>query len=344
MRLNQAHVELNMLLKWISGLFVQEQSPARAAGPVAAPPAAAAATPAAPGPGPGADSALADTSFYRWLAEADPHQPPLGTDTLMLEELDRLARSPGAGAHLVPRVPAIVPKLLRGLRDENMSGADLSRILSQDVVLVAEVIRAANSPLYRPAQPITTIEAAVMLLGQNGMRMVVARVAFRPVISSQAGKLARHAAPHVWRHAEKCAMAASLLAPRMGAHAFEAYLAGLMHNVGLIVALRLFDQLYPEAMLPKSEAFYAALASRVRTLSAHIAASWDFPDTVSAAIGVSGQPGAPALARTVALADRLASLRILADAGRVNPADPAVLAGLDEGMLACFEKLSIEEE
>ena len=326
-----------MLRKWISGLFGEERTERAVPAPVvAAPVPVTTAVAQADGP--------PDTAFYRWLAEADPRHPAAGTDTLMLEELDRLALTPGAGAHLVPRVPAIVPKLLRGLRDENMSGADLTRILSQDVVLVAEVIRAANSPFYRPANPITTIESAVMLLGQNGMRMIVARVAFRPVISSQAGKLARQAAPHVWRHAEKCAMAASLLAPRMGANPFEAYLAGLMNNVGLIVALRLFDQLYPDPLLPMSEQFYGALASRARTLSARIAATWDFPDTVSAAIQACGQDGTPALARTLALAERLASLRILVDACQLDAGDPRVLAGLDPGLLACFEKLSIEEE
>ena len=326
-----------MLIKWISGLF-GEQHEAKA---VALPAAGIALPTAAPVSAP---TLALDTSFYRWLAQADPRAPPPGTDMLMLDELDRLASAPGAGAHLVPRVPAIVPKLLRSLRDENMSGADLTHILSQDVVLVAEVIRAANSPYYRPANPITTIESAVMLLGQNGMRMIVARVAFRPVISSQAGSLARQAAPRVWRHAEKCALAASLLAPRMGANPFEAYLAGLMNNVGLIVALRLFDQLYPDPVLPKSDAFHAALAGRARTLSARIAASWDFPDTVTAAIALCGQPGGPALARTLAQAERLASLRLLVDAGQLQVADPSVLAGLDEAMLACFDKLSIEED
>ena len=326
-----------MLIKWISGLFGEQDKPSSAV--------LSAAAIVAPAPAPAGAPALAlDTSFHRWLAEADPRTPPPGTDTLMLDELDRLAAAPGAGAHLVPRVPAIVPKLLRSLRDENMSGADLTHILSQDVVLVAEVIRAANSPYYRPANPIKTIESAVMLLGQNGMRMIVARVAFRPVISSQAGSLARQAAPLVWRHAEKCALAASLLAPRMGADPFEAYLAGLMNNVGLIVALRLFDQLYPDAVLPKSEAFYAALSGRSRVLSARIAATWDFPDTVTAAIEMCGQPGAPALARTLAQAECLASLRLLVDAGKLSAGDPAVLAGLDEAMLACFEKLSIEED
>ena len=282
--------------------------------------------------------------LYRWLTANEQRTPEPGAEQLMLDELATLAASTGAGAHLVPRVPAILPKLLRSLRDDTMSGADLARILSQDVVLVAEVIRSANSPFYRSGAPIKTVESAVMLLGQNGMRMIVARVAFRPVISSRGGHLASDVAPQLWRHAEKSARAASLLAPRMHANPFEAYLAGLMQNVGLIVALRLFDQLYPDAVAPKTAQFYASLTAHARTISTRIAAMWEFPDTVAAAIEQAGRADAGALARTLELGARIARLRMLIDAGSIAADDPGVTAGLDEAMLAVLEKLSVEED
>ena len=284
-----------------------------------------------------------DPVFFRWLTGAGNQPAAPGVERLMLDELGHLAQSPGAGAHLIPRVPAVIPQLLRSLRDDSMSTADLSRMLAQDVVLVAEVIRAANSPYYRPNAPIRTIDAALLLLGQNGMRLLLARMAFRPVISSQGGRLARLAAPLVWRHAEKCALAANLLAPRLGANAFEAYLAGLMQNVGLIVAFRLFDQLYPDAVLPPSAQFHAALAEHARTLSARIALMWEFPEPVAGAIAQGGHPGTAALARTLATADRIAKLRMLVDAGQLDTEDPAVLAGLDETMLVCFSQLVVEQ-
>ena len=282
----------------------------------------------------------ADTLYYRWLtaAVADPASPV--SPQVLLDELQRLAASPGAGAHLVPRVPAIIPQLLRSLRDENMSAVDFSRLLSQDVVLVAEVIRGANSPYYSPNSPIKTIESAVMLLGQNGMRLLLARMAFRPVISTQTGKLARVAAPLAWRHAERCAQAATLLAPRVRANPFESYLAGLMLDVGLIVAFRLFDQINPDLVLPQSDAFHAGVARHARTLSARIAAMWEFPPAVVEAIENAAHAGGTPLARTVALADRVAKLRMLADAGVIDANQSATL---DAAALACFEKLRLIE-
>jgi len=295
-----------------------------------------------------ASAAEVDAVFYRWLAEAGREHAPAATEKQILDELTRLVREPVSGAALVPRVPAIIPQLMRSLRDENMNATDLSRQLAQDVVLVAEVYREANRPCYRPrysaGPPIKTIEGAIMLLGQNGMRMLLARVAFRPIVSMQTGRLGKRTAPLIWRQSEKCALAASLLAPAMRANAFEAYLAGLMANVGLVVAFRLIDQVFAEEALPQSEQFIAGLFAQARILSARIAELWEFPATVTGAIEHAGQPDAPALAQALGLSDRVSKLRMLVDAIQFNPDDPFVVDGLDDAELACFDKLEDEDD
>ncbi len=283
-----------------------------------------------------------DAAFLRWLAGPAPQEAPPRAESLILDELARLAATPDAGASLVPRVPAVIPQLLRSLRDESVTGAGLARQIAQDVVLVAEVIREANSPYYRPAAPVKTIEGAIMLLGQNGMRMLLARVSFRPIISMQSGHFARLLAPQIWRQSEQCALAGSLLAPRLRANPFEAYLAGLMENVGLMVALRRIDQIYADPVLPHSDQFCAALCAQARTLSAKIAGVWDFPATVSAAIGEAGHEGAGALAQALAHSGRLSKLRMLADAGELDAG--AVRASLDADTRACFDTLNIDNE
>jgi HD-like signal output (HDOD) protein len=328
------------MIKWIARWFNRSPAAQDPSAPDAAPP---------DQPAGAADLAPREhhedihTLFYRWLAGVPGSDILPSTEKLIIDEFVRLVEAPQSGADLVPRVPAVIPQLLRSLRDDSVSGAEFSRQLAQDVVLVAEVIREANSPYYRPSAPIKTIEGAVMLLGQNGMRMLLARVAFRPIVNTQSGQFAHQVAPLVWRHSEACALAASMLAPAMRANPFEAYLAGLLHNVGLIVAFRLVDQIYSGGALPSSGEFSAALLSNARLLSARIAALWEFPVTVSVAIADAGVPGAPPLAQVLALADRLATLRMLVDAGQFAAGDPFVLQGLDPAALACFEKLSNEE-
>jgi HD-like signal output (HDOD) protein len=283
-------------------------------------------------------AAAIDRHFFRMLAGAPPVGGSAALEKAILDEMARLVGNPYSAAGLVPRVPAVIPQLLGSLRDDSLSGADLARQVAQDVVLVAEVIREANSPYYRPANPVKNIEGAVMLLGQNGLRMLLARVAFRPVISMQSGRFARQAAPPVWTQSEQCALAASILAGGLDANPFDAYLAGLMHNIGLIVAFRVIDQILPpggDAGLPDSPAFCADLLETARTLSSVIAAEWNFPDTVAIAIA---RPRATPLGLALVLGDRVAKLRMLVDAGELER--DAALAGLDASLWRCFDQLS----
>jgi HD-like signal output (HDOD) protein len=291
--------------------------------------------------GPASDlTAEIDAAYYRWLTASAGYGATTDTKNLILDQIRNLSRSPGDAADLVPRVPEVIPQLLSSLRDEDVAAAELSRQLAQDVVLVAEVIREANSAYYRPITPVATVEAAIMMLGQNGLRMLLARVAFRPIIKMQANGFARRAAPHVWSQSEKCALAASLLAPGLAAGVFESYLAGLIQNVGLIVAFRLADRVIPDGKMPGSSEFGASLLACSRQLSAGIATHWEFPHAVADAIAQAGDPGESKLAQALALGDRIAKLRLLIDNRVLAADDTLVTEGLDAFQRRCLGKLS----
>jgi HD-like signal output (HDOD) protein len=237
-------------------------------------------------------------------------------------------------------VPGVIPELLRSLEDEDVSPAALSQQVGQDVVVMAEVIREANSAYYRPMTPVKTVEAALMMLGQNGLRMLLARIAFRPVIKMGAGGFTRRAAPQVWTQSEKCALAASLLAPGLSAGVFESYLAGLMQNVGLVVAFRLVDQACADGKVPGSSEFGLSLLAGSRQLSAAIARHWDFPPEVADAIWQGGAADDAPLGQALAIGDRIAKLRMLLDGCVLSEDDSLVSNGLDSFQRRCLGKLA----
>ncbi|MET0981913.1 MAG: HDOD domain-containing protein, partial [Telluria sp.] len=256
-----------------------------------------------------------------------------------LGRIQAIGRNPADAAELVPRVPEVIPQLLRSLRDEDVSAADLARQVAQDVLVMAEVIREANSAYYRPMTPVKTIEAAIMMLGQNGLRMLLARIAFRPAIKMQPEGFARRAAPHIWSQSEKSALAASLLAPGLRVGVFESYLAGLMQNVGVIVGFRLADGICPDGRVPISGEFGVDMLAHSRQLSACIAMHWDFPQEVIEAIAQAGQPGQSTLAQALAHGDRIAKLRMLIDGGVLAEDDTLVTGSLDNFERRCLGKL-----
>ena len=302
-------------------------------------PAAAQATRAAQADAPGGEADATDTLYYRWLTRYATFDAGADTEHAVLEQVRTLARNPAVAAELVPRVPELIPKLLRSLRDENVATGELAQQVAEDVVLVAEVLREANSAYYRPATPIKTLDAAIMLLGQNGLRMLLARVAFRPLIKLHETGFARRAAPLLWSHSEKCAIAASMMAPGVSADIFEACLAGLMQDVGLIVAFRLADRICQNGKMPASTAFGVELLARSRQLSAVIATHWDFPNNVANAIAQAGEPDGSNLAQALAQGDRIAKLRLLIDSDVLPEDDPLVTDGLDSFQRRCLGKL-----
>lgn len=284
--------------------------------------------------------------FYRWLIGQNALTPAAAnTDKIILDALGHLARSPLAGVNLVPRVPAVIPQLLKSLRDDNTSANELSRQIAHDVVLVAEVIREANSPFYRSLEPIYSIESAVMLLGQNGLRLLIAKVAFRPVINTQFGRFTKVVAPHIWRQSEKCADVCSILAREHGADPFEAFLAGLMQNVGLIVAFRLIDQVFSGSSLPTTDAFCYTLTKWARVLSGRIADQWDFPEMVVEAIeslgGDLNDIEDLSLANVLHMSDQVSKIRFLVDYKQLDEDEHFVTSGMSDGMLHCFQKLKL---
>ena len=280
-----------------------------------------------------------DAAYYRWLAASSGTNASPEIERQILDELRALTDDPESASGLVPRVPELATQLLGALSDENISTAALSAEVGRDLVLVAEVIREANSAYYRPAKPIETLDGAVTMLGLNGLRMLLARIAMRPLMRVKVQGVARQVAPNVWRHSERCAFAASVMAPGLSAGVFESYLAGLMQNVGLQVAFQIADRVC-QGKVPGSGTFGIELFEASRQLSAVIASHWDFPAEVVEAIAWAGDPDGPHLAQALTQGDRIAKLRLLLDAEVIEPDDSFVTKGLDGFQRRCLNKLA----
>jgi hypothetical protein len=120
----------------------------------------------------------------------------LRPETKVLEALAAILASQQSGAALVRRMPGLIPQLLQSLRSETFSGSALSRTISSDPVLVAAMIRLANSCYQGTGATIASVEQAVILIGQEGLRQLITTVAFRPIVDVRSGFYVRRLAPH----------------------------------------------------------------------------------------------------------------------------------------------------
>ncbi|MDE2428036.1 MAG: HDOD domain-containing protein [Burkholderiales bacterium] len=280
--------------------------------------------------------------FLLWLLGDQRYVLDDDIEKTILIGLEKLRQSELAGANLIPRVPSVLPQLLKSLRDENASGAELAQFIGKDVLLVAELITEVNSSYYNPASKITSLDNAIRMLGINGLRMLVARVAFRPLIQLQTGVLTKHVAPLLWEQSDKCAHACRLLAQERQLEAFHGFLAGLLKNVGLIIAFRTVDQLTHVHQLPVSAHFRQVFMNYAQTLSYRIGQQWAFPDAVLEAIANQSLPPVELNGLSLVLhqATQLSKLRMLVNDGKLREQDTGLLAPAYQGLYRCFSALN----
>ena len=348
------------LQRLFSGLAAAPAEPAPAA-PAPAQPAQPAHAPARPPAGTGLTAAppipfdqleRVNGAWNGWLFERsgslDAGLEMNEHETRVLDALKAILSSQQSGAALVRRMPGLVPQLLLSLRSDSFSGSALSRTISSDVVLVAAVIRLANSAYAGTGNAISSVEHAVILIGQEGLRQLITTVAFRPIIDINSGHYVRRLAPRLWEHSERCAMSARQLAGDMGIEPFEAFLAALLQNVGLIVALRLMDQATTGEPKLNSELFLAQLARDTRLLSASIAREWHFPGAVVQALAEQGSMRRGAqmspLGRLLQLTDYLGKLRMLVEQERLDESDTSLFSSLPLSAPQCYALLAASRE
>jgi HD-like signal output (HDOD) protein len=345
-----AHGKDVTMFRWLRRLIAgPAATPAPPAAAPAAPvqaaplPAAAASPPSSPPAAPPLSAPVSfeqldrvDAAWHDWLFErAQGGGLELnGAEQQVLDALGAILAAQQSGAALVRRMPGLVPQLLQSLRSEAFSGSALARTISSDPVLVAAVVRLANSAQAGSGTAVASVEHAVILLGQEGLRQLITTVAFRPIVDVQSGFYTRRLAPRLWEHAERCAIAARYLALETGIDPFEAFLAGLLQNVGLLAVLRTLDQASEGEKRLASDIFLARLAADTRALSARIAREWNFPESVAQALLEQGtlRKGAVVspLGRLLKLTGYLGKVRLLAEDGVLDEADATLFAGLPE--------------
>ncbi|MGH8157992.1 MAG: HDOD domain-containing protein [Rhodanobacter sp.] len=251
--------------------------------------------------------------FHRFLLGLPPSDTaePSAVELATLNRLELLHTR--FDMRSLPRLPTILPQLLRTLKNDNAAGGQLAKLVGRDPQMVGEVMRVTSSVYYRAAQPITSLQHAVMVLGQDGLRQVLTQHAMKPILQASAGALGHAAGKRLWDHAERCAHACAWLGRTSGCDTFEAYLAGIICHAGTGAVVRLLDQLMPAASSdPPSSGFLDRCAQLAARLSLQAAQHWELPPHVIEALRECPHPGASSpLGEALASADLLAMAQLL---------------------------------
>ncbi len=218
------------------------------------------------------------------LADADTAIDPAQATVLAsaVSALDHVDMRP----QLLPRRPHLLPQLMRAVNDPDASGRGIAAIIAQDPALAANLLRIANSALYRPqGGPLESLERAVVHIGTEGVRQIVAAAVMQPVLSLEGGLYARLPAA-VWDYALRTATAAAAYVRERGGDTLSAQLAGLLQGLGAVVILRVLRDAYAEQpSVPYSLEVAAHLVDRhTAAVAKTIATAWELPAQLGTAL------------------------------------------------------------
>jgi putative nucleotidyltransferase with HDIG domain len=152
----------------------------------------------------------------------------MGMHTVRIERRRDEACVPWAQLRLPP-FPQVAIRVLQLVSNENVQLHELSDLISSDAVFASEVLTIANSLLYAPRFPVSSILQAIAVLGANHLQGLCLTVAVRAYL----GKSLSHPVMRLlWRHNLACALIAEQLASAGFMDKDVAYTSGVFHDIG----------------------------------------------------------------------------------------------------------------
>jgi putative nucleotidyltransferase with HDIG domain len=226
----------------------------------------------------------------------------------LVEELDR---SLGENTLELPSLPEVALKIRKALADDTVSVSEIARLIGADPALAARILKTANSALfYRGSRTITSVHAAVSQLGHRMVRNVALSFAAQQVFIGYGSPQLRAYLSEIWQHSVHTAALAHMLARvRTKLNPDDAFLAGLLHEVGkLYILMRAKDNV---EVLAAEVAFRSVLAAWHPRLGRAVIEAWELPQELANAVGDHQgcrleAPDPPTMTEVVAVANYLA--------------------------------------
>ncbi|MGL4513423.1 MAG: HDOD domain-containing protein [Lacipirellulaceae bacterium] len=215
-------------------------------------------------------------------------------------------------------LPTVAHQVIQVAQDPKADAYDLLAIIEQDAAIAARLMKLVNSSFCGLRREVADLRSAVALLGTDRVRNLALSVS----IGNHFGRVTPVGAldpVRLWDHSLCVATLARLISERRRyCPPDEAYLAGLMHDLGMMFVLQQLDTLVPRVLVRMQTG--ASLCDSEREvmafdhaqLGAYVAWRSDLPERIVTAIDFHHDPlGCPEegreLARVVSVANYMAT-------------------------------------
>jgi HD-like signal output (HDOD) protein len=204
------------------------------------------------------------------------------------------------GLDSLPSLPAVYLEIIDELKSPQSSLARIGKIISKDIGMTAKILQLVNSAFFGLPQHISTPAQAATLLGVDTIKALALSVKiFDDHISPATEQLD---VQRLWNHCSRV----SVLAKKIAAienldkdNADDAFMAGILHDVGMLVFASNLPEQYSEVLQLTSQENYRLIDAERQVfkrthadIGGYLMGLWGFSSSIIEAILYHHQPSA----------------------------------------------------
>ena len=196
----------------------------------------------------------------------------------------------------IATLPEVTVRIIELVQDPKSTAADLHNIVQNDPALSARILKVVNSAFYGLPGQIASLERAIMMLGLNAVKNIAIAASLTRLLKQGAGCQALNGRG-LWVHSVAVGSINRMLAMRMGMPApDEAFLSGLIHDLGLVAILQHFSDQLPDMArqaqsgTPFAEIEMGTIGTSHELIGMMISKYWKFPKSLQLVTGYHHRP------------------------------------------------------
>lgn len=148
----------------------------------------------------------------------------------------------------IPSPPQLLLRLLQIVDNESTTTGELAKLVSQDPGLSTRILSVANSPALRRGTELHSLDNCLIALGTRLVRSIATCLSIQNLFDRRSN-LSSNDLSGFWSHSLLVAELSRDLAASAGyAHPDEAYLAGLLHDIGQLILLSALGEPYAQLL------------------------------------------------------------------------------------------------
>lgn len=184
----------------------------------------------------------------------------------------RIAFEVKGGAVTLPVPTDIATTILQLSEDPTANIEEIARLIALDPSMTARILAVANSTLFKGVTKVGKVMDAIARIGLKETRHYVATIAHKEAFNCNM-KLTGQIMDRLWLHSLGSALAAKYIAEKKGFPADEMYTYGLLHDVGMALAIKVIEQSNAGAALQQAD--IESLVQLVHEeLGSHVLKAW----------------------------------------------------------------------